>query len=355
MDLDEARTSKAELEDWVTDLLTSRPVPQSAASAPPLALGLHPRCDGGFDLALRYQLGTPTARMVARRARAEVGPRLDVRHTGRIRPLGGTGPVRPVPTARAEGDTGRERPLRPGLSVAHHALTAGTLGAFVVPRGGGPLLALSAAHVLVPAARFAAPGGRGRDGDLVVQPGPSDRGRAPTDVIGRLDRYIAVRAANGEGGLDAALAALDSAAIGGPTPVDAAYPDGPVTRVAGALGGETVAKVGRTTGVTRGRVSVIELDDLVIDYGEDVGDVRFQGQTEVESLDGTPFSAPGDSGALVYTVPDERMAEGADADAPAAIGLLYAGTAPDTSGAPGLSYLHPIGRVLDEFGVDLAG
>src|SRR5699024_5496378 len=132
------------------DLLSGR-VQAAAAQGPVgVALGLAPRADGGFDVAVRYRLGTPTARMIARRLVAEAGPRLDVRRTGRIVAPERARPGAPVPTALAAGETGRVRPLRPGVSLAHHAVTAGTLGGFVRLSDGAPEVhALSNYHVLV--------------------------------------------------------------------------------------------------------------------------------------------------------------------------------------------------------------
>ena len=62
---------------------------------------------------------------------------LDVRVIGR-----GAGPLLP----HARRAAARVRPLRPGLSVAHPTVTAGTLGGFV--RVGGRLAILSNNHVL---------------------------------------------------------------------------------------------------------------------------------------------------------------------------------------------------------------
>ena len=64
----------------------------------------------------------------------------------------------------------RRRPLCIGCSVGHFNVTAGTLGAFVRPRGGGPLAILSNNHVL-------ANENRGKKGDDILQPGAIDDGR----------------------------------------------------------------------------------------------------------------------------------------------------------------------------------
>lgn len=330
MDRDEARRTKRELRGYVEELLADR-VEASAVdtASPAVGLGLTPLPDGGYGVAVRYRLGVPTARMVARKVVEQVGPVADVRRTGRIRviPGGGAGPRPPVVTAQAVGETGRVRPLRPGVSIAHVDVSAGTLGAFV--QVDGVLHALSNFHVLVgsPSASL---------GDPVLQPGPADGGRDPEDRVGTLAGFVPLKP--GTGALvDAAVARLDDPAV------DLAYPVGRVTRIAEADGSEEVGKIGRTTGITRGRVTAIELDDVVVGYGEELGELRFDDQIEVQSTGSGPFSRGGDSGSLVY------RADGV------AIGLLFAGSETGGDNGTGLTYLNPIGAVLDALGAELAG
>lgn len=57
-----------------------------------------------------------------------------------------------------------------------------------------------------------------------------------------------------------------------------------------------VAKLGRTTGLTRGRVTAFEMDNVVVEY--DAGNLRFDGQVEIEGVGQKPFSDAGDSGSL---------------------------------------------------------
>ena len=297
--------------------------------APTLALGLVPQADGEFGIAVRYRLGIPRARSIVRKVSAEIGPRADVRRTGRIRPVSELGPRPPAPTSQADGDTDRRRPLRPGISIGHVGVTAGTLGAFVtraVPDG-GHLYALSNYHVL-------AGSQEARPGDVVLQPGPADGGLAPGDRIGELTKVVDLDSTE-TSFTDAAIARLDR------VPVSFDYPVGRVVRTARALGGEIVGKVGRTTAITRGRVTAIELDDVVVGY-EDLGALNFDDQIEIESLDDGPFSRGGDSGALVYR------------DDGVAIGLLFAGSESGGRSGKGLTYANPIDQVLEILGVELA-
>lgn len=330
MDVDEARTVKSQLAAYAGELLAGR-VSATAATAftvrVGVAIGLAPRPDGSFGVAVRYPLGTSTARMVARRLRAEAGPVVDVRRTGRVRPFAVHATRAPVPTARAVGDTGRVRPLRPGVSVANQAVTAGTLGGFVtVAREAGTFL-LSNHHVLV--------GPSGRAGDPVLQPAPADGGSAD-DRVGTLATFVPLTA--GEPALvDAALARLDEGVETDPT-----YPVGALAGVAEVVGDDAVQKIGRTTGVTDGRVTAIELDGLVVGYGSDVGELTFDNQIEVEGGGEQPFSAGGDSGALVYRPTDRR-----------AVGLLFAGSETGGENGRGLTYLNPVVEVLNALGATL--
>ena len=342
MSKDEARAAKAEVAVLVRELLGRRVGAQAASGAPPgVSLGLAPQPDGGYAVAVRYRLGVPTARMVARRVVEHIGPTVDVRRTGRIlaipgvgpRSAGGrggigTGPRPPVITALAAGVTGRVRPLRPGISLAHVDVSAGTLGAFVVVDGRTHVL--SNYHVLVGSPRAAL-------GDAVVQPGPADGGRDPEDRVGTLAALVPLEP-EGRAYVDAAVARTEG------TEVDATYPIGTVTATAEAEGTEEVEKIGRTTGTTRGRVTAIELDDVVVGYGDALGELTFDDQIEVEGSAGSAFSRGGDSGSLVY-----RTGDGA------AIGLLFAGSESGGENGTGLTYLNPIGRVLDALGARLLG
>ena len=349
MSKDEARQAKVEVAAYLQEVLARRVSVRAAAGpgddeaadqvhpAPVgVSLGLAPRPDGGFDVAVRYRLGVPTARMLARRVVEHVGPGVDVRRTGRVYAIPGAGegrrpaPRPPVITALAAGETGRVRPLRPGVSVAHRDVSAGTLGAFVLVDG--------RTHLWPPNTRGGG-GGRGGGGAPGGPPGgPPHGGRLPRDQVGELAAFGLLEAGGQGLTVDAAVAALTE------PEVDATYPVGAVTRVAEADGAEEVEKIGRTTGITRGRVTAIELDDVVVGYGPGLGELSFDDQIEVEGLGGSPFSRGGDSGSLVYRVDDS-----------AAIGLLFAGSETGGENGTGLTYLNPIGRVLDALGAELLG
>jgi hypothetical protein len=254
---------------------------------------------------VRYRLGVPTARAIVRKVAAEAGDATDVRRTGRIRTLG-DGAVRPRPpviTAQALGETDRVRPLRPGVSIAHVGVTAGTLGAFVHRTG------------------------EGSDDARYVE---------PEDRVGELADVVPLTAGE-RATVDAAIARLDDG-VG----VGLDYPVGRITTTARVEGTEEVAKIGRTTALTQGRVTAIELDDVLVGYGEELGVLTFDDQIEVESTGKGPFSRGGDSGSLVY------RSDGV------AIGLLFAGSETGGTNGTGLTYVNPIDTVLEALGVRLA-
>ena len=104
--------------------------------------------------------------------------------------------------------------------------------------------------------------------------------------------------------------------------------------------GAKVAKVGRTTGLTRGRVTAFELDNLVVGY--DIGNLRFDNQIEIEGAGDGPFSQGGDSGSVIV-----------DAELKA-VALLFAGGDQGGANGQGLSYANPIHNVLEVLAVELA-
>src|SRR6476660_551180 len=75
----------------------------------------------------------------------------------------------------------RKSPIRSGYSVGHRSITAGTVGAIV--KKGRKYFILSNSHVL-------ALSGKGRIGDQVTYPGPSDGGELPNDEVATLSEFV---------------------------------------------------------------------------------------------------------------------------------------------------------------------
>lgn len=234
-----------------------------------------------------------------------VPPRLDDVKTDVVE----TGELRALVSLleRATRDpTARWRPAPGGVSVGHVRSTAGTLGCLV--HRDDEVLVLSNAHVL-------GESGQGRMGDPVLQPGPADGGREPEDVLAHLLEAVPLKwdgarrfktllpRNHRRNRVDAAVAA----------PWDPLELTPEILGI-GAVGGSRPAtldlalrKSGRTTGVTKGRVT--HLDATVsVAYGEG-REALFERQILT-----TAMSEGGDSGSLAVD-PDNR-----------AVGLLFAGS-----------------------------
>jgi hypothetical protein len=210
-------------------------------------------------------------------------------------------------------------------------ITAGTLGCFVQPRAGGRVCVLSNNHVL-------ANENRGKKGDAVLQCGAYDGGQVPDDKVAKLQNFVRLKR-QGANEVDCAIAALEEG-----VPADQTKLHG-VGKLAG-LGdafldeGAVVSKIGRTTGLTHGRVTAFELDNVVV--GFDIGAIRFDNQIEVEGADDEPFSDGGDSGSLIIGAEKRGVA------------LLFAGSDQGGANGLGLTYANPLRLVLDALKVDLA-
>jgi hypothetical protein len=256
-----------------------------------------------YRLAVRVQrrreLVGPTVRSIARAAAGEV----DVRYTGVVRP--------------AVGSWHRDRcdPLRPGASLGSlPQRTTGTLGCFVELDDSGGLALISAAHVL-------AGWDRGAPGDEIIQPGWADRNGDP--AVAELADWVRLGSRTIEED-DCAVATLRDGAHAEPL-------QGLVA--AAAQVDESVQKDGRSSGHTEGRVLSIDFGPLEIGYPK-VGRLRFDNLIEIDGEGRLPFGAQGDSGSLV-TAAEHR-----------ALGLLFAVTGRGGRNGKGVSYLAPLGRVL---------
>lgn len=256
----------------------------------------------------------------------------------------------------------RFRPVIPsGVSIGHFKITAGTLGVMVTDQQTGERFILSNNHVL-------ANSNLAQVGDPILQPGPTDGGQNPADMVARLERFVPLRYVDDvitpeppdNGGTNPptggscdvvsaivavtnALASLlgsskrvaptqaaPPAASSSTTPVaqvtptnavDAALarPLNPGTfsneiRGIGVVSGtkpvglgQRVRKSGRTTGYTEGTVTLLNAT-VNVAYGARTA--RFTGQVIT-----TPMSQGGDSGSLIVDGSENK-----------AVGLLFAGS-----------------------------
>lgn len=302
--------------------IATRSLATAGGAQPTIAIGVAPgRRPGDYRLALRVQrmaLGGEALSSAIGRIGEMVRGEHDIRMIGRVRKR-----ARPWHQRR-------QRPLMIGASIGHVAITAGTLGAVALHRPSGAPVLLSNSHVL-------ADEGRAEIGDPVLQPGALDRGRRPVDVVGRLLAAHPLRRDRANL-VDAAIAGI----------ADGLFFDPETLRGLGDLVGarqdpvdpeEEVSKLGRTTGLTHGRVTAVELDHVVV--GFEIGDLAFDNQIEIESTGDGPFSAGGDSGSLIV---DRGMR---------AVGLLFAGSDQGGRNGAGLTYANDIGRVLRALKLEL--
>jgi hypothetical protein len=270
----------------------------------------------------------------------------------------------------------RFRPVIPcGVSIGHYKITAGTLGAIVTDRTTGEKLLLSNNHVL-------ANSNDALVGDPILQPGPTDGGQNPGDVVARLERFVALRYVGepdtppspppppGEPSgcdiVDTVVKVMNvvGALLGSskqvtttarvvrqpsqpPTamaldnevdcavakPVDPNMFSGEIRGIGQVSGtkpatlGMRVRKSGRTTDYTEGNVTLLNAT-VNVAYGNKTA--RFTGQI----ITG-PISQGGDSGSLIVDATENR-----------AVGLLYAGSNQAT-------IFNPIDKVLDALNVTI--
>jgi hypothetical protein len=290
-----------------------------------IALGVSVRGGNTFGIAVRIQRreleSSPFVEKLIKTAKGEA----DVRYVGRITKA-------TVPWHQKKCD-----PLRMGCSVGHFNVTAGTLGAFARWRKATgtkakQVLILSNNHVL-------ANENDAKVGAAILQPGTLDGGVRPKHVIGRLVEWVELDP-KGPNLLDCAAAKLKDGLKVDVKGLKGLTKGSKLTGVGSPLSiDDRVRKVGRTTGATSGKVTAVELDNVVVRY--DIGNCRFDNQVEIEGDGSKAFSDGGDSGSLIT---DESGLARA---------LLFAGSDQGGSNGKGLTFANPIQEVLDTLEIDL--
>ena len=229
-----------------------------------------------------------------------------------------------------------ERPVPIGVSTGHPDITAGTIGCRVIDDDGN-VYALSNNHVY-------ANSNDANITDVVIQPGAYDEGNLG-NYIGTLDAFEKIlflpdpSDEDPKNIIDAAIALSSFDDLGNATPSDGYGLPKKMTIPSNVdLINKPVKKYGRTTGLTKGRVSAIGATLNVI-YEDDIA--RFVDQIVISP---GGFSAGGDSGSLV--VLDGKGRNKADDRKP--VGLLFAGSELYT-------FANPIDPVLGAFGVYIDG
>ena len=269
-------------------------------------------------------------------------PLIQLPESARIpKTLGGV-PTDVVETGRIyafQDPTQKMRPARPGISIGHYQITAGTLGCLV--QRDGQVYILSNNHVL-------ANSNAGQVGDAILQPGPYDGGTS-SDQIGTLEQFVPVGfgvSVSGCLSLTALLRLLGllptpkinepgnntvDCAIAKPVSPDLVDPNilniGVPAGVGTATLGTQVQKSGRTTGYTQDQISQIDVTVSVSYGGTNIAVFKNQ-------LMAGAMSQGGDSGSAVLDM-DKKV-----------VGLLFAGS--DTT-----TIMNPIQFVLDALQVQL--
>lgn len=220
--------------------------------------------------------------------------------------------------------TGTYRPTKIGVSVGNdNECASGTIGA-VVRQGGADRFILSNNHVLARENLAAS-------NEKIDQPGRYDtRCRASGQVANLTSFYPITFSTSANNAMDAAIARFSI------TDYDSATPSGyyglPSTTTVAATTGLAIKKVGRTSSLTTGTITAV---NVTISVGYTRGTARFVGQFMTSSK----FSKSGDSGSLVVTN---------DANS-RPVGLLFAGT------RTGESVCTPINTVLNYFNASICG
>ena len=223
------------------------------------------------------------------------------------------------------------RPVPIGVSAGHVDVTAGTLGCRV--SRGCHNYALSNAHVF-------ADENSGLEGDNILQPGPSDGGVSPDDVIATLSESVPIvmsTSGNTQNRVDAAIAITDDSLVGTATRSDG-YGTPKSQTVVPAMG-MNVIKYGRSTMQKRGFIDTINVT-VHVNYNE--GTARFVDQIIIKKEPTPNFSRPGDSGSLI-------LADGG-VDDRKPVGLLFASSADNV-----LTIANPINEVLTALDVTIDG
>ncbi|PRQ04470.1 hypothetical protein ENSA5_07010 [Enhygromyxa salina] len=251
------------------------------------------------------------------------------------------GPIRPLlelpvsslsPSSSlvTRAEQGQQRPLCAGLQVQNWDcdLRRGVLGAGRMEVGSlGMLIGRGDETLIVSNNHVLAGQNRGQIGDRVAQPGGASL--ATDGVIAHLERFVELRpsplgATPARANVvwnrvDAAVARL-AAGVGWQPGYLPHYQLPQLRRLANPVIGEEVFKVGRTTGLRRGRI--VSVGDRLGPIGYSLGACWFEGSFTIEGLGGRAFSEGGDSGAVVVRSDGE------------VVGLIYAGNGVETFACP---------------------
>lgn len=223
----------------------------------------------------------------------------------------------------------RRRPLCIGVSIGHPDVTAGTLACFVRRPGDAELGLLSNNHVI-------ADENNAEIGDPILQPGKADNGKKK-DAVATLAAFTKIKKTK-PNLADCAWATInpnievDTRKVKGAGKLSTPVPRDPEIDM-------EVLKLGRTTGLTRGVITAIAVDQLMV--GFEFGPAQFDGQVEIQTIEDNPFSQGGDSGSMIMSQDNEPVA------------LLFAGSDSGGDTGYGITYASPMATVLSNLKVEI--
>ena len=224
-----------------------------------------------------------------------------------------------VGNIEAQAFTAKIRPAKPGYSIGHFGITAGTFGAIakdsVWP---GRYYILSNNHVM-------AKSNTANIGDRILQPGPFDGGVNFANTIARLSKFVPIKfGSNSYNLVDAAVAAPISMDLVIGAIKNLGIPKGTQE----ATLNMPVIKTGRTTETTTGTVFSLDAT-IAVNYGAS-GVAYFRNQFLTNDM-----SNGGDSGSLLLNKTNNK-----------AVGLLFAGSS-------SVTVFNNIHNVLMALNIDL--
>lgn len=239
------------------------------------------------------------------------------------------------------------RPISLGISGSNNSdlnrsdyyCSTGTLG-FLIQDSLNKKYIISNAHVLVgfdPSYNLSL---KTAVGDNITQPGDVDNNCSlnSKNIIAKLNKWTTINPHTPDTEIDVALAEIISGKV---TEFGEILGIGLVkeTSISNAINpivGKSVRKSGRTTGITTGIISLINAN-VVVEYDNPKTGNPFNiNYKNVIFIHGTGFSAPGDSGSLVFTNDSSKQP----------IGLLFAGSTNYSIAFPIKSVLNRIEQLL---------
>lgn len=332
MKLESVRELKRLLPEMLAKHFSLRPALHASAAIaraashaflrPSYALGVATK-NKTYVLAVRLQQRALEQSEFIKAIRSKAKGEIDVRYVGRVHAAAG----------RRLWYQSRQRPLLIGGSIGFdhpEYLNAGSIGCFVRRGNSSRPLVLSNNHVLADENRL-------KRGAASFQPGTLDRADVALDRIAGLKSFVRLQHP-GKNLVDAAVTELDPQVEFDPTHLKGLGELAGLRSTALDIG-EAVHKIGRTTGLRAGRVTAIELDNVVVGY--DTADFSFDNQIEIEGSGSRAFADQGDSGSLIVD------------SACKAAGLLFACGDHGGANGKGLTYANPIGRVFDAMSLKL--